>query len=387
MPKLLKYFDITKVDEAAHMVYGIATTEAVDSDNEICDYAAAKASFTKWAEESLRKTTAAGQDPSLGNIRVMHQLEVGGKAVKLDFDDVKKHVSLGTQPANDSVWALLKGGFLTSYSIGGDYDWQREEGKHVRYGPIIAEVSYVDRGSNPDAVFTHVKADGSMEIRKFQKPSTLKDRAALFLAKYASSTPDEKDLLAFMELVGKEADELAKAAAAAKGKENMTPEEIKALNDKLDSLKKGAKSVHEHLTALHALHKSHHDAMNAHHEKITGAIEKCMKAVGTDGEPDKAAVAELLKSFGDLSLAPAPVVNPPAVDLSKHITIEAAQKMVEDAVKKSTESLREELSKASLTSGDPTTRVKFTLVGRDGKEVTAGEIEKAAVAGDPFGGS
>lgn len=173
MPELFKEpkrFALLKVDEQAHMVWGIAASEAPDSDDEICDYTAAKAAIKKWSDETLAKTTSAGQDPSLGNIRVMHQLQVGGKAIKIEYRDDSKEVWLGSEPANDDVWHLLKGGFLTGYSIGGGYAWKRPEGSHVRYAPEIGEVSYVDRPANPDASFAYVKADGTTELRKFAKP-------------------------------------------------------------------------------------------------------------------------------------------------------------------------------------------------------------------------
>ena len=118
---LQKYLPIVKVDEQAHVVWGLVTSETPDRDGEICDFEAAKAAFQKWADESFSKTTAAGQEPSLGNIRVMHQLQVGGKAIHIEFKDADKQIWLGTTPANDAVWGLLKGGFLTSYSQGGSW--------------------------------------------------------------------------------------------------------------------------------------------------------------------------------------------------------------------------------------------------------------------------
>lgn len=168
--KLLKLFPIAKIDEATHMVYGVATSEAPDSDDEIADYPASKAAIQQWSADQLKKTLAAGQEPSMGNIRLMHQLQIGGKAVQINYDDTAKTVSVGSVPANDDVWHLIKGGFLTMYSIGGGYAWKKAEGKYTRYGPEIAEISFVDRGANPDATFLYVKADGTTEMRKCQKP-------------------------------------------------------------------------------------------------------------------------------------------------------------------------------------------------------------------------
>lgn len=173
MTALRKFFQLTKIDEGTRTVCGIACSEAVDSDGEIADYPATKAAFTRWSEESLAATKSTGADLSLGNIRVMHSLEVGGKAVKIEFDDQRKQVVLHSTPANDKVWDMLKGGFLCGYSIGGSIVWSKPEGSHTRYAPKIAEVSYVDRPANPDATFAFVRTDGSTELRKFQRPTNL----------------------------------------------------------------------------------------------------------------------------------------------------------------------------------------------------------------------
>ena len=101
------------------MVWGIVASETPDSDQEICDYTTAKTEIKKWSDDQLAKTIAAGQDPSLGNMRVMHQLQIGGKAVKIQYMDDAKQVWVGSEPANEEVWHLLKGGYLTAHSLGG----------------------------------------------------------------------------------------------------------------------------------------------------------------------------------------------------------------------------------------------------------------------------
>jgi len=164
-----KFVQLMKVDEENHMTWGIVTSEVPDKENEICSYADAKKAYKKWSEDFLEKTTAAGQEPSMGNIRIMHGLQIGGKVIKLEFKDEEKQVWLGTQPATDEVWKLIKGGYITGLSHGGRYLWKKEVGEYTRYAPEISEVSYVDNPANPDASFAYVKADGSMELRKFAK--------------------------------------------------------------------------------------------------------------------------------------------------------------------------------------------------------------------------
>ena len=165
-----KTFDILQIDDATHSVYGRATSEMPDRDGEIFDYNYGKQAFIKWSNETLKQTTTAGMEPSLGNMRIMHSLEVGGKITRLDFKDDLKEIWIDTQPVDDSVWKKIKGGFLRAFSIGGSYVWRKEEsvaGKtYTRYAADISEVSYVDNPCNPEAVITIVKADGSKEQLK-----------------------------------------------------------------------------------------------------------------------------------------------------------------------------------------------------------------------------
>lgn len=170
-------------------VWGVATWEQPDSDNESCCYETAKPVYQAWSSKAFKRTKAAGQEPSLGNLRIQHSSEVGGKATKLHFDDDAKEVWLGSEPISDTVYQQLKKGFLTGYSQGGSYAWRccsvcesampMQQGANfcencgknvmVRYGlRRIAEVSYVDSPATGEG-FEHVKANGSCEIVKFAK--------------------------------------------------------------------------------------------------------------------------------------------------------------------------------------------------------------------------
>lgn len=169
MDEFKKFIQLVKVDEQTHTTWGIATSEVPDKDNEVCVYDEAKKAYTKWSEDYIAKTSAAGQDVSMGNVRIMHGLEIGGKVIKLEFKDKEKQVWLGTQPADDRVWKLIKGGYIVGLSQGGKYLWKDKRGDLTYYAPEISEVSYVDAPCNPDATFAYVKADGSMELMKFAK--------------------------------------------------------------------------------------------------------------------------------------------------------------------------------------------------------------------------
>jgi hypothetical protein len=183
--KLLKFSQLAKVDETTHTVGGIATSETPDKTGEIADYKASKKAYQTWSAGFKKTTETSGQEESLGNIRKQHTLEVAGKTIAIDYNDAEKTISLDTTPIDDVMWEQIKKGFYTGFSHGGDYAWRRcaecetdipqgnncpscKKQVYVRYAPILAEVSYVDNGCNPDATFAYVKADGTTEMRKFQ---------------------------------------------------------------------------------------------------------------------------------------------------------------------------------------------------------------------------
>ncbi len=185
MLKFEKILRLTKVDEATHTAYGILTGETVDCANEKCSYAATKPLYQAWSQETLASTTAAGQDASLGNVRLQHGMEIAGKLTAIDYDDTAKTISVAAQPIDDRIWKMIKGGFVTGFSQGGKYVWRKcdecgtaiktndnycpscEKNVVVLYSAKPVECSLVDLPCLPEARFAYVKADGSTELRKF----------------------------------------------------------------------------------------------------------------------------------------------------------------------------------------------------------------------------
>ena len=187
--KFVEFSRLVEKKDDKPTVYGIATWEKPDSDDEICDYESAVPVYQAWSKKALQRTKGAGQEISLGNVRLMHGAEVGGKVTSIDFRDDAKEIAVGSEPVDDAVYQQLKGGFLTGYSQGGSYAWREcEECKNamalqqgmnfcsecgkmvlVRYGlKRLAEISYVDSPAIGEG-FEHVKAGGSCEIIKFKK--------------------------------------------------------------------------------------------------------------------------------------------------------------------------------------------------------------------------
>lgn len=148
---------ITKIDEEQRMVWGIATSEAIDSQGDIIDYEASKAAFGAW----------------LGNIREMHQPIAVGKAIDIQYDDTAKQVMIGAKISEstdgENAWIKVKEGVLQGFSIGGAINRVKKEvskvdGKDVPVTRIIdyslAETSLVDNPANPEAMLVMVKSAG-----------------------------------------------------------------------------------------------------------------------------------------------------------------------------------------------------------------------------------
>lgn len=162
---------ISKIDEEQRMVWGVATSEALDSQNDIVDYEASKAAFTEWP----------------GNIREMHGSTAVGKGVEVEFDDVNKQVLVGAKISEsadgENAWIKVKEGILTGFSIGGRMlEVQKDKAvegadRITRY--VLSELSLVDNPACPDAKFMMVKsADGGALQRVEQIKKNVYDAQA-----------------------------------------------------------------------------------------------------------------------------------------------------------------------------------------------------------------
>lgn len=187
--KFCKFTKIQEQDDGNVMVWGIATLEQPDLDNEVCDYPTAKDAYQAWSLAAVTRTSGAGQEVSLGPIRYQHSTEPAGKATKIQYDDDAREIWLGSVPISDDIRKELQQGFLTGYSQGGSYAWRKctECGKNltlqqannfcpdckkqvpVRFGlKRLTEVSYVDSPCTGQG-FDYVKRDGSSRFVSFAK--------------------------------------------------------------------------------------------------------------------------------------------------------------------------------------------------------------------------
>ena len=139
------YFAIAKVDAEQQMVWGYATTEALDSQNERVSKLAierALPDYLKWA-----------------NVREMHQPSAVGSVVEHSVDG--KGLWIGARIVDPTAWLKCttpaESPVYKGFSIGGK-ELKREGNLITEL--ILAEISLVDRPANPEAKIAVWKAEG-----------------------------------------------------------------------------------------------------------------------------------------------------------------------------------------------------------------------------------
>jgi hypothetical protein len=162
------FVPLFKVDTTRREVHGVIASEAKDSAGEVFDYVSSKPFFVAWSEAALQRTTAAGQQASLGNVREQHNSKiVAGKLQDVQYDDTGHRISVIAKIVDGDCWRKVEEGALTGFSIAGSYVKRWPDGGAMRYTAKPSEVSIVDNPCNPEATFTLVKANGAFEYRGF----------------------------------------------------------------------------------------------------------------------------------------------------------------------------------------------------------------------------
>ena len=132
-------FTYKRNEDGTLLVTGTATSPALDSDQQICDPRWLAKAMPKWAE--------------VGNVREMHGKVAAGVGVEVSQSPGDKWTL--TSLCVDPVTAKkIETGVLKGYSIGirnaGVVKDAAAPGGRINKGDIC-EISYVDRGANPDA--------------------------------------------------------------------------------------------------------------------------------------------------------------------------------------------------------------------------------------------
>jgi hypothetical protein len=162
--KLNIFIPIHKIDEERRMVYGIATAEQPDKSGEICDYESTVPYYKAWSEEIEK----ASNGKSKGNLRVMHGDIVAGTIPQISFNDTEKQIEICGKVIDDAEWKKVMAGAYTGFSQGGKYIKTWKDGEFTRYTANPCEISLVDNPCLSSATFEVLKADGGIELRKFQ---------------------------------------------------------------------------------------------------------------------------------------------------------------------------------------------------------------------------
>lgn len=144
------YAPIAKIDEAQHMVFGYASTEALDSQGEIVKREALEAALPDYMR--------------FANIREMHQPSAVGVATEAEMDE--RGLYLAARIVDPTAWEKVTSGVYKGFSIGGSVVARDKVQKHVITGVKLSEISLVDRPANPEAVFTMYKAEDVGGISK-----------------------------------------------------------------------------------------------------------------------------------------------------------------------------------------------------------------------------
>lgn len=136
------YAEITKIDRERRMVFGYASTEALDSQGEVVRKEAIEAALPDYMR--------------FANIREMHQPSAVGVAKEAEIDD--KGLYLAARIVDDEAWRKVTEGVYKGFSIGGRVTQRDAVQKHVITGVELLEISLVDRPANPEAVIELYKA-------------------------------------------------------------------------------------------------------------------------------------------------------------------------------------------------------------------------------------
>ncbi|MGH7033809.1 MAG: XkdF-like putative serine protease domain-containing protein [Stellaceae bacterium] len=143
------FVPIAKLDDEQRLVYGYATTEALDAHGEVVKREAIEAALPHYMR--------------FANIREMHQLSAVGVAKEAEFDE--KGLYLKAKVVDDEAWAKVKEGVYKGFSIGGRVTQRDAADRKLITGVELNEISLVDRPANPEAMIEAFKVWGDPALK------------------------------------------------------------------------------------------------------------------------------------------------------------------------------------------------------------------------------
>jgi hypothetical protein len=157
------FIPFVKADAVKREVWGVVTAESPDKEDEICDYDSTVPYYKEMVAEMSKATDGANIFP----LRAMHGLIAAGKGIAIEFRDDKKEVYMGFKVVDDAEWKKVEENVYTGFSQGGRYIKRWKDGDNTRYTAKPIEVSLVDVPCLSRATYDMVRADGTIEVRKF----------------------------------------------------------------------------------------------------------------------------------------------------------------------------------------------------------------------------
>jgi len=135
------FVPIAKLDDEQRMIYGYATTEALDAHGEVVKREAIEAALPHYMR--------------FANIREMHQLSAVGVTQAAEFDE--KGLYVKAKVVDEEAWAKVKEGVYKGLSIGGRVTERDPHNRKTITGVELHEISLVDRPANPEALIDAYK--------------------------------------------------------------------------------------------------------------------------------------------------------------------------------------------------------------------------------------
>ena len=313
-----QYFPITKVDEEKRMVYGWASTETPDKQEEIVSREAiedALPDYLKWR-----------------NIREMHTKKAVGTAPVVEMRENGLWVE--AEVIDDQAWKFVKSGVYKGFSIGGkrlksENRFSKAMNKSLPCVTkmLLTEISLVDHPANPDCAFSLAKMDDGTIIRSSRMDMKKFLADLMSVVKGASVDLGVNDL---SEVYGEEF-----AASFAKSTESLPEETRDELIKQLlsDDVVKSAK---EKMKVKNTLSETPGDIKDEYETDADGkpildenGKPKKKKSAANDPKNDKlkpeamkATIDELTETVGELKdrLAKAEEVVKSVGNLEAHVT-------------------------------------------------------------------
>lgn len=177
------FVPIAKIDDEQRLVYGYASTEALDAQGEVVKRAAIEAALPAYMR--------------FANIREMHQLSAVGVAQEADVDDTGLYVK--AKVVDDEAWAKVKEGVYKGFSIGGRVTQRDARDRKLITGVELHEISLVDRPANPEAIIDAYKIWGETAAKDgarsgqadFQRAQSIHDAAVALGAHCVGTSADD----------------------------------------------------------------------------------------------------------------------------------------------------------------------------------------------------